>query len=379
MLMRASLCAGKIARRQVWRGRALAGKLLFSQGHLMSLATTFQRQRRSFIFAEGTLLVLFVGVLDFATGYEVSLSILYGIPIYLVAWCMDKKFGVLLALICGIVWWWASRLNGQPYLNNWQETWETFVRIGFFIFIAIGAASLKREHDAAAARIALLEHSRRLEREIIDISEREQRRIGRDLHDGLCQYQAALACAAASLNGDLLKKNLLKEARMADDLANRLRDAVAQTRDLARGLIPVQMEETGLASALEELARSVSHLQSVQCDFESAGHPIIFDNAAATHLYRIAQEAIANATRHGRATRISLSLTHEDEATILRVLDNGVGLSQTKRNDPGMGLSIMTYRANLAGGELLLEEPSEGGTMVTCVISAPEERHERAA
>ncbi len=345
----------------------------------MYFATTFQRQRPVLIFVEATLLVLLIGLLDLATGYEVSLAIFYGIPIYLVAWFNDKKSGVLLSLICGIVWWWASVGGGRTYLNNWEEIWETCVHIGFFIFIAIGAASLKREHDAAAARIALLERSRRLEREIIDISEREQRRIGRDLHDGLCQYQAALACAAASLNGDLTKKGLPKEARMADELSKRLRDAVAQTRDLARGLIPVQMEEMGLASALEELARSVSHLHSVQCDFEIGGCPNMFDNVAATHLYRIAQEAIANATRHGRATRIQLSLTHEDETTILRVSDNGVGLAQTQHNDPGMGLSIMTYRANLAGGELLIDELKEGGAAVTCVIRAMEEPHERAA
>jgi signal transduction histidine kinase len=346
----------------------------------MNFATTFQRQRPVFIFFEAVAVVMVIGFLDLITGYEVSLSIIYGVPIYLTAWCTDKKFGILIALLAGIVWWWASVGGGRPYLNNWQEIWETIVRIGFFVFIAIGAASLKREHDAAATRIALLEHSRRLEHEIIDISEREQRRIGRDLHDGLCQYQAALACAAASLNGDLMKKNLTAEAGLADELAKRLRDAVAQTRDLARGLVPVQMEEAGLASALEELTRSVSNLHSIQCQFELRGPPTFFDNAAATHLYRIAQEAINNATRHGEAANIHVSLRHDDEVTILRVSDDGLGISKTTAAGHGMGLSIMTYRANLAGGELLIEEPAEGGTTVSCVIrSTTEESHERAA
>lgn len=344
--------------------------------------STFQRQRPLVLFCEATVVVLLIGVLDLATGYEVSLAILYGVPIYLVAWCNDKNSGVLLSLIAGIVWWWASVGGGRIYLNTGQEIWETIVRIAFFVFVAIGAASLKREHDAAAARIALLEHSRRLEREIIDISEREQRRIGRDLHDGLCQYQAALACAAASLNGDLIKKELTEEARMADELATRLREAVAQTRDLARGLVPVQMEELGLISALEELARSTTLLHSVDCQFEVEGRPMISDNAAATHLYRIAQEAIANATRHGEASRIDLSLSRDDDATFLRVSDNGIGLSQAKRNATatGMGLNIMSYRAKLAGGELKIEEPGRGGTTVTCTIpSAADLSHERAA
>jgi signal transduction histidine kinase len=323
---------------------------------------------------------MIVGFFDVITGYEVSLSIIYGIPIYLVAWCVDKKSGILIGLIAGIVWWWASIAGGRAYLNSWQECWETFVRIAFFVFIAIGAASLKREHVAAATRIALLEHSRRLEQEIIEISEREQRRIGRDLHDGLCQTQAALACAAASLNGDLLKRNLSKEAGLADELASRLRDAVAQTRDLARGLVPVQMEEAGLASALEELTKSVARLQSIDCQIELCGNPMISNNVAATHLYRIAQEAINNATRHGNAKSIQVFFSHDEDATVLRVSDDGIGISKSTSSSPGMGLSIMTYRANLAGGDLLIEEPPEGGTTVSCVIHArTEEAYERAA
>ncbi|MGZ4966604.1 MAG: sensor histidine kinase [Chthoniobacterales bacterium] len=347
----------------------------------MYFATAFQRQGPLLIFAEGVVLVLITGFFDAITGYEVSLSIIYGVPIYIVAWCVSKHAGVLIGLICGIVWWWASIVGGQHYPNSWLEVWETFVRISFFVFIAIGAASLKREHDAAASRIALLEHSRRLEREIIEISEREQRRIGRDLHDGLCQYQAALACAAASLNDDLNRKHLTEEARRADELANGLREAVAQTRDLARGLVPVQMEEMGLVSALQELATSVMQLHSVDCHFHSLGQPPVFENTAATQLFRIAQEAINNATRHGKAMGISISLSADDEATVLRIADNGVGISRANQSEAGMGMNIMRYRAKLAGGELLVDEPMEGGTTISCVIrpGLEEEINERAA
>jgi two-component system, LuxR family, sensor kinase FixL len=239
---------------------------------------------------------------------------------------------------------------------------------------------LKREHATAEARIALLEHSRSLEHEIVDISEREQRRIGRDLHDDLCQRQAALACAAASLHADLSKKQLTEEAHRADDLARRLRDAIAHTRDLARGLVPVQMEERGLASALHELASSVSQLHSIECHFSLRGEPPIFENSAATHLYRIAQEAINNAARHGRAGRIEILLSADDEITMLRIIDNGVGISNAARTHRGMGMNIMTYRAKLVGGDLVIEEPREGGTIVSCVIRTQEkEEHERAA
>ncbi len=346
----------------------------------MNLISSFQRQRPFSIFCEALALVLLIGFLDLETGYEVSLSILYGVPIFLVAWCIDKHWGILISLVCGLVWWWASVEGGQPYLSNWMEVWETFVRINFFIFIAIGAASLKRERDAAEARIALLEHSRRLENQIIEISEREQRRIGRDLHDGLCQFQAALACAAVSLQADLLRKDLREEARRAGELAECLQNAIGQTRDLARGLVPVQMEDAGLASALEELARSVSSLHSVQCRFEMQGAPNPIDHVAATHLYRIAQEAINNATRHGRARNIQLTLEDDGLTNVLSICDDGAGLSKTHGSGSGMGLNIMSYRAKIAGGRLQIEEPAEGGTRISCVIApSAEELHERAA
>ena len=93
-----------------------------------------------------------------------------------------------MALLSGITWWWADFASGHPYLHNWHEAWEVVMRLGFFIFVAIGSSALRARRDIAKARIALLEHSRRLEKEIVTISERERGRIGQDLHDGLCQY-----------------------------------------------------------------------------------------------------------------------------------------------------------------------------------------------
>ncbi len=172
---------------------------------------------------------------DYTTGYEVSMSILYCVPIFIVAWCCDRKMGVFMALLAGITWWWADVQAGHPYLRSWLEGWEVFVRCGFFIITAIGTAAVKQQRDASESRIALLEYSQRLEREIIGISEREQERIGQDLHDGICQILAALSCSAASLKNDLEGHHLPAEAKVADELAGFLRDAVAQTRNLARG------------------------------------------------------------------------------------------------------------------------------------------------
>lgn len=345
----------------------------------MKFITAFQRQWPSLIIFEALVAIAIIGFFDAITGYEVSLSLIYAVPVFVVGWCTDRDKGVLIAILCGIVWWWVSGAGVTHLLGAGLILWETCGRTGFFVFIAIGAASLKREQQASASRIELLEHSRRLEQEIIEISEREQRRIGRDLHDGLCQYQAALACAATSLKSDLLKKQLEAEAGSADQIAMRLRDAIAQTRDLARGLFPVQMEQEGLASALEELARSIRSLQSVDCRFALSGEPPLLENTAATHLYRIAQEAISNGIRHGQADCILVTLETDEAASALRVRDNGIGLSHAARSDSGMGMNIMNYRAKLAGGDLLVEEHAEGGTSVSCLIPLTKGAHERAA
>jgi signal transduction histidine kinase len=254
-----------------------------------------------------------------------------------------------------------------------MEGWATFVQVAFFLITAKAASSVKEQRDAASARIVLLEHSQALEHQIIEISEREQQRIGQDLHDGICQYLAALSCAATSLKSDLERRLLHTEAKAAGDLADHLRDAVVQIRNLARGLVPVQMDDAGLAAAVEELTASVSRLQGINCSYEAVGSPAIFENAAAIHLYRIAQEAISNATHHGHAQNVVVSLIDERDATILRIADDGAGISNTEPRGNGMGLSLMQYRARLVGGELKIEEPSAGGTIVSCGIPTSRE------
>jgi len=222
------------------------------------------------------------------------------------------------------------------------------------------------KRDIAAARIALLERSQGLEREIVKISDAEQRRIGQDLHDGLCQYLAAVACSATALREDLDKLGLRAETNAAADLADLLQEAVVQARDLARELVPAHVAQVGLVLALESLVQSVTRLQRVDCTFQHRGVPVNYDAQTAGNLYRIAQEAINNATKHGKAKNVAVSLTASEDVTTLRIWDDGIGFSQTKPNGSGMGLNIMRYRARLNGGELKIEQPPSGGTQIWC-------------
>jgi signal transduction histidine kinase len=334
------------------------------------------------IFAESLLFAIGVGVLDYVSGYEVSMFIFYGIPILAVAWWCDRRSAFALAAVCALLWTLADTLTGHFYRHEWIRVWEPLARFGYFAFVAGAGSALKRQHVAVQSRIALLEHSQRLEQQIIEISEREQRRLGRDLHDGLCQYFAAVGCASASLRSDLTAQGMEEEAAVAAEVTELLEQGVGQIRDLARGLMPVQMYEAGLAAALEQLAASVSRLQNTTCRLHHDGEVSVERPSVAIHLYRIAQEAIHNAIRHGSAHTIEISLQKNGSMATLSIQDDGCGLSRTPAQSDGMGLSVMKYRSRLIGGDLEIDQPKMGGTIIRCtfpLISAEDDAPHQGA
>jgi hypothetical protein len=208
---------------------------------------------------------------------------------------------------------------------------------------------------------------KRLEEEILHISEREHRRIAQDLHDGLGQQLAGISCLS-----NVLTKNLADakspEAATATRISKLLDSAVAQSRGLARGLHPVEPDPTGLMSALEELTASVTELFKVSCTFECLQPVFVADNTMATHLYRIAQEGVTNALKHGRARKIKIGLSETPERIVLAVGDDGVGFKKTRRKKKGLGMRIMSYRAGMIGGTLVLQKKANGGTDLICTV-----------
>jgi signal transduction histidine kinase len=343
----------------------------------MSVANAFVRQRRAWIAAEMVGLLLVIRVLDLITSYKFRLLPFYAVPIFGMAWFYGRTAGMVVGFTSGVIWWCVNWFGGDPELRSWIGVWETGRHFGFFLVVALTASALRTRSDIAAARIKLLEHSQRLEHEIVNISEAEQRRIGQDLHDGLCQYLAALSCSARSLEDDLQKLNLQYEAKAAGELATLLQEAIVQTRDLARGLVPAQVAQLGIIVALESLAQSVSRLHGIKCTFRFQGAVPNCNEETAMHLYRIAQEAINNAMKHGKASKVAISLNVADDYLTLRILDDGIGMPAFVST--GSGLGIMRYRARLSGGELQIEQPKGGGTMVTCTISQSRQRNEIAA
>ena len=214
--------------------------------------------------------------------------------------------------------------------------------------------------DVLAAAI----ERRVLEEELLNASSREQQRIGQDLHDSLCQQLAGIEFQNSVLVQQLSKTpEAQAEAARIGEL---IRNATKQARALARGLSPVEIEPNGLMSALNNLAINATNLFRVQCSFECPQLVLLDNRISATHLYRIAQEAIGNAVKHGKAKKIVISLKHVDQELVLTMKDDGVGFSQDGRGVEGMGLRIMEYRADMIGAMLRIDSVKGGGTTVAC-------------
>lgn len=207
-----------------------------------------------------------------------------------------------------------------------------------------------------------------LQREVLSIADREQRRIGADLHDGLCQELAGIAMIAQCLEMSELQKPAAEQAQI---IADGLKQATMHARDIAHGMVPVELDAQGLMAALTRLSNQSCNLPGIECTFECPTPVLIPDSHAAMHLYHIAQEACGNAVRHGSPTQLRIVLEQSDELGQLTILDDGCGIDESKTNQQrgGFGLRIMQYRAGLLGGQLTVKRQSAtGGTTVTCSI-----------
>jgi two-component system, LuxR family, sensor kinase FixL len=205
---------------------------------------------------------------------------------------------------------------------------------------------------------------------LIEISERERQRIGYDLHDTLGQQLAGIAFLSKVL-AQRLATHHAAEATRAAQIVTFVNQAMEQARTLAGGLAPVTLETYGLVFALQELATSVEALFHCTCKVSSHHAIHITDHAVAMHLYRIVQEAVNNAIKHGKAQQIMITLSAWQGHMTLMVRDNGVGFPTDAAARRGMGLRIMHHRARMIGAMLEVQPGAHGGTCVSCTLSNP--------
>jgi PAS domain S-box-containing protein len=234
--------------------------------------------------------------------------------------------------------------------------------------VEISLSPLETEEGVlVSSAIRDITERKHLEKTILEISAREQRRIGQDLHDGLGQHLTGIAFMSKVQEQKLMEKNL-PEAGDAGKIVNLVNQAIHKTRELARGLLPVVGDAEGLMSALEQWAGEVEDLFVVSCRFQCLAPVLIHDDTMATHLYYIAQEAVNNAIKHGHARQIDIRLAAVEHQGTLAIQDDGCGIGNLVPGDKGVGLHLMNYRARMVGGSLEVQRVVSGGTIVTCLF-----------
>jgi PAS domain S-box-containing protein len=223
-----------------------------------------------------------------------------------------------------------------------------------------------------------IERRKGLEGEILEISDREQQRLGQELHDGLCQHLTAVAFMARSV-ALRLKNHRVIEVGDIEKIAQLVNEAAADTRNLSRALHRVDIDSAGFLTALEDLVNR--EIWKIPCRLEVKPSFHIEDDTAAAQFYRIAREAVINANKHAQAREIVIRLARSQTETVLSVTDNGVGFQPERTSARGLGLPIMDYRARSIGGRLEIESPKKGGTRVTCYLpdkALPSQKRENA-
>jgi signal transduction histidine kinase len=253
-----------------------------------------------------------------------------------------------------------------PFWRFRLDSADQAVRLVIFIFEGIVISVIcarMREARQSAERSANEAHE--LEGQLLEISDAEQHRIGHDLHDGLGQQLTGIGLLSRRLEEMLASENS-PAANEASRICSLAKNAVEWTRDLCHSLSPPTLESDGLPAALGDLAAHAENIFHVKCAFEQIGTAEAIDLASSVHFYRIAQEAISNAVRHGQAKHVRVRLDHSNGCAALQVSDDGAGIGQALESNDGMGLTIMRYRARMLGASIDIRRRDGGGTTVSC-------------
>ncbi len=268
-----------------------------------------------------------------------------------------------LRVVPGVGWSLAFDPAPLPGVYWFRET-------GLAAFLAALMILLDRFHqfllDALAGQCRSMRERQRLEREIAAAGDAERRRLGQELHDGVCQQMTAALLRCQGLERRLERGGPIAACDYAP-LSSLLAETIDDARNIARGLCPLEPDPEALAPALRALARRTQEMAAVHCEFLAAGDVRVTDPAMAQHLYRIAQEALSNAARHAHSNRIAVELRGGNGELILQVQDDGVGIP-AELPAGGMGLRTMAYRAQILGGDFTVAPAPGGGTHVTCRV-----------
>lgn len=319
-------------------------------------------------------LMCLVGLLDYLVGSNATFVSLYLIPMGLAAWYLGLTFSYVIAGLSTASWV-IGDMGAGIELDGSTLAWNLLSRFAVFIAVSHLVSAQRRLHDdvealaekRSAQLVSEIKARERLEQELVQISEREQRRVGHDIHDSLCQHLTATALAGQVLV-ESLKAQKSASVEGAARVVELIEDGITLSRNLARGLHCVGRPGDGLMEALEDFAASTTDLFKISCRFECPLPVLINDIRTAQHLFRIAQEAVGNAITHGRAKNIQIRFEPHKAGKRLSIIDDGVGHPPFSANAKGLGLRIMSYRADRIGATFSIRRREPTGTVVNCFL-----------
>jgi signal transduction histidine kinase len=345
---------------------------------MMKLLHNLERRSRLFLMLAGLGYLILIGIVDYLTGFGLFFPVFYLLGIGLGTWYVGRWYGLFLSVLSVAVWITGDIAAGAHYSSPFIPIWNSTIFLTFYFIVVWLLASLRSLHNELEERVrqrtrALIQEMaerERLEKEILEVSEREQRRIGRDLHDGLCQHLTGTALAGQVLR-EVLQAKSAPEAADAGKIIALVEDGITMARDLARGTYQADMAGEGLMAALQELSANTTKWSKTVCVFQRTAPVVIADGTTAMHLHRIAQEAVSNALRHGKAGRIVVEISERDGRVALTVEDDGVGLPEGWQKSKGLGARIMAHRAAMIGADFVMDLNPTGGTLVKCSLPIP--------
>lgn len=314
-------------------------------------------------------------------------SFMEAVPDPVIVYDMDGKASYLNPAFTEIFGWSQTDCLGKKtdfYVpeENWPETsdmieqirsgksfsgieTQRYTKSGDLIQVSISGAAYRTRGARLSGNVIILRdvtEAKQLEKQIIEIGDKERQSVGQDLHDDLCPHLIGIESLCKAMEIKLTEKHH-EEAKRAIMITNLISEAIEMTRRLSRGLCPVHLVAHGLESSLKELMANSEKISNIACIFTSENEVFIDSNTVATHLFQIAQESVTNAVKHSEANTISVSLRRDADRVLLRISDNGKGYSQ-QHESRGMGMRIMRYRAKIIGAKIEIRSRPNEGTFV---------------